>query len=154
MHCYKPIISLNSYSVQIRVCHGKPKTLKSLFETQRRENLFLISLLCSSRTEASGMDTGAQWGLTHSPVLSGAGCGPWRGAGGRAGGEGQLPAVGVRVLQHHGEHLPGDTRTLSASGLKTSSGTAWPRSGFTPKQVAVSVTIPENITLQRASRSL
>lgn len=80
MHCYKPIIPLNNSSVQIRVCQGNPRILKSLFENQRRENLFLISLLCSSRAEVSGMDTRAQRGLTRISVLPGAGFGPWCGA--------------------------------------------------------------------------
>jgi len=38
--------------------------LKFLFETRRRVNLFLISLLGSSRAAVPGMDTGAKQGLT------------------------------------------------------------------------------------------
>lgn len=150
MHCYKPIISLNNCSLQIRVCQWSPKRLKSLFEAQRRENLFLISLLCSSRTEVSGMDTKAQWGLTRIPVLPGAGFDPWHGAGA----EEQFPAMGVRVLQHHGEHMPGDTGSWSGIWFQNQLGHSLPKVRFYTKASGSFCDHFREYHLQKASRWL
>lgn len=130
MHCYKTIITLNNGNVQIRVwgvagwaCHWNPSRLSEVHGWNPKEGES-VSDFTAVLQQSCSPGKGHQ-GLPASLSLA---SGWWQ---------------GIRPAATLGNICQEKKGAEAASSLQTSSGKPWWRSGFIPKQMAVSVIIPE-----------